>query len=142
MIDKHLLTYLRYAHGLYNILVAGLLCYHGWTGFSIKKQRQRGEPRYFSIVRRHRKMGPILAVMGVLGFFSGLAVALLDKGLLEYPLHLSAGLAIVVSLVTTYAISRKIVSPDSPMRRLHLAIGFFILCVYFVQLFLGLGILL
>lgn len=142
MSDRNIIPYLRYAHGLYNITVAVLFYYHGSTGLTIRRRRKLGEVLPLNEVRRHRKMGPVLAVMGVLGFFAGLVISLLDKGALEYPLHLSTGLIIVLSLLTTYAISRRINTQDSPARTPHFIIGITILCLYLIQLFLGLGILL
>lgn len=141
MIDKHLFSYLRYAHGLYNILVAGLFYYHGLIGLTIRRRRKSGAPLPLSAVRRHRKMGPVLVFMGVIGFLAGLTIASFDKGVLEYPLHLSIGGVIIISLITTYVISRNIKGPVSPLRTPHFILGITILCLYLIQLFLGLGIL-
>lgn len=140
MIEKQIIAYLRYAHGLYNIMVIAMACYQGWLGYTIRRRR-RSSPLPLTVIKRHRKVGPVLVVMGVIGFLAGLTIASFDKGVLEYPLHLSIGVVIIISLVTTYLISRNIKGPDSPLRTPHFILGIAILCLYLIQLFLGLGIL-
>jgi hypothetical protein len=88
-------------------------------------------------------MGPVLTVMGATGFFIGLTLVVLRTGnVLEYPPHLFTGLAIVVLLFTTWAVSRKIKGPDSPYRKPHFILGVAVLCLYVIEVFLGLGVLL
>lgn len=96
----------------------------------------------FKTIKRHRKIGPILALMGVIGFFAGAALIYLDYGrLLKYPLHFLTGLAISLSIVTTFFISKKIKGSDSLWRNLHFRLGILILSLYPIQAFLGVGIL-
>ena len=117
--------------------------YHGRLGLLIREKRRRGAPPPIVAVKRHRKAGPVLVVLGALGFFMGFTVTVLDKGVvLEYPLHFFTGSAIVLLLMTTYALSRKIKGPDSPFRTPHFIIGTAILLLYLTPSFLGLGILL
>lgn len=143
MIDKHILSYLRYAHGFYNITMAGLFCYQGLMGLRIRKSRTGDTIAPVSALKWHRKNGRILVAMGILGFATGLFLISVDKGkLLEYPLHLIAGLAVVFSILTAYAICRKIRGMDSSIRNAHFFAGAIVICLYFVSMFLGLGILL
>ena len=75
-----------------------LLFFHqGWVGMTIRRQRLRGGEVPLTSRKRHRRTGPVLAVMGVLGFFAGLTLVMVDEGnLLEYPLHLFVGSAIIL----------------------------------------------
>jgi len=83
-----------------------------------------------------------LIVLGVLGFFIGLTLVLLDTGkILEFPPHLFTGLVIVVLLLTIYVVSRKIKGTDSPYRTPHFILGIILLCLYLIEVFLGIGVL-
>lgn len=143
LVSGELLSGLRLFHGLYNTVVIALFLYHGWTGVSIRRARKSGKPLPFAVIRRHRKLGPILAGMGVLGFFIGFSTVILHTGnVLEYPGHLFTGVAIVMLLLITAFLSRRIKGQDSPYRTPHLIIGCSILCLYLVQMILGIGVLL
>lgn len=142
MIDKQTISYLRLAHGSYNITVMFLFIFQGTLGLRIRKGRKSGI-KSFEIIKRHRKLGPILAFMGGIGSLAGLTLVYIDYGnLLKYPLHLITGSAIVFSITSTFLISRKIKGPESPFRTLHFRLGILILSLYLIQVFLGLGILL
>jgi Protein of unknown function (DUF4079) len=137
-----MLEYLKFVHGFYNVLVMVLLFFQGWLGISIRRARRSQAPLPVKAVKRHRKMGPILALLGALGFLVGLVLVLVDTGrVLEYPPHLFVGMAIVILLISTFLISRKIKGPDSPFRTPHFRLGLFVLLPYIVQSFLGLGVL-
>lgn len=143
LIDRELLADLRLAHGVYNTIVMMLFLYQGRLGFRIRRDRLAGAPPPFPVIKRHRQAGPILAIMGGLGFFAGLTLVLLNTGnILEYPLHLFTGITIVVLLIATYKISRDIKGPESSFRSPHFVLGIAILCLYFVNVFFGLGVLL
>ena len=142
MIDKQLIAYFRLVHGSYNTLMMVLFIYQGLLGLKIRKQRKAGNQMPFKIIKRHRKTGPILALMGVIGFFAGAALIYLDYGrLLKYPLHFLTGLAISLLIATTFFISKKIKGSDSLWRNLHFRVGILILSLYPIQAFLGVGIL-
>jgi hypothetical protein len=120
-----------------------LFLYQGRLGFRIRRDRREHAPLSLPVIKRHRRAGPVLAMMGGLGFFAGLTLVLLDTGnVLEYQLHFFTGLSIVVLLIATYRISRDIKGPDSPFRTTHFALGVAILCLYLVNMFLGIGVLL
>jgi len=137
--SKELISNLRLLHGTYNAVVISLFVYQGILGFRIRKS----EKKPIHIIRRHRKTGPVIAILGILGFIAGLTVVSLDSGrIFKYPFHLIIGLAIVFSIITTFIISRKIKGPEPYWRNRHYALGILIICLYSVQAFLGLGILL
>ncbi|MFN2365788.1 MAG: DUF4079 family protein [Desulfurivibrionaceae bacterium] len=144
LIGKELLPPLRLAHGLFNIAVALMFFYTARFGLKIRRARRQGAARPAAVIRRHRKLGPILAVLGFLGYLVGLTLVLLDSGnILQYPAHLSVGTIIVALLLTTFLVSRKISGTEaSPFRRVHFLLGLAILSLYVVQVFLGLGVLL
>lgn len=143
VIDKQLLANLRLLHGIFNTCVMLLFMYQGWAGFSIRRARRQNAPIPLPAIKRHRKMGPIFATLAGLGFLAGLILVLLDTGnILEYPGHLFASTLIVILLLVTYLVSRKIKGPDSPYRTPHFILGLVILLLYLVNVFLGVGVLL
>jgi hypothetical protein len=132
----------KVAHGSFNTLLALAFFYQAWMGLKIRKGRKRGEARPI-VVKRHRRLGPFLVALGVLGFCLGLILVLIDKGrLLEYPLHLAVGASIALFLLGQYAVSRKIKGPDSSWRTPHLAIGVGIILLYVFQILVGVSVLL
>ncbi len=132
----------KLAHGSFNTLLAFVFMYQGWMGLTIRRGRKRGEPQ-FTAMKRHRRVGPILVILGVLGFCLGLVLVLIDKGrIFEYPPHLAIGSLIVLFLLGQYAVARKIKGPDSSWRTPHLAIGVGIVCLYVLQIVIGVGVLL
>jgi hypothetical protein len=142
LIDRHLLASLRLVHGSYNLMVAATFFYHGWLGIAIRRARKSKAALPFATIKRHRKTGPFLAAMGGLGFLIGLTLVLLDTGnVLQYPAHFLTGCTIVFCLLSTFLISRKIKGPDSPYRTPHFALGVAILCLYIIEVLLGLGVL-
>ena len=144
LISKELLTPLRLAHGLFNFSVVLLFFYTARFGLLIRRARQKGAPRPTAAIRRHRKLGPILASLGAMGFGAGLTLILLDTGnILKYPVHLLVGTIIVALLLTTFLVSRKIAGPEaSPFRQAHFLLGLAILSLYLLEVLLGLGVLL
>jgi len=143
LIDKHLLAVLRPAHGVYNAIVMLLFLYQGQLGFSIRRVRMAGAAPLFETIKRHRMMGPVLVILGGIGFLEGLTLVMLDTGrVLQFPLHLFTGLTIVVLLIVTYKLSRNIKGPDSSYRTPHFVLGIAILCLYIVNVTIGIGVLL
>ncbi len=143
MIPREWLDVLRIVHGSYNTLVALAFVYQGWLGLKIRRERKAGGARDFDTVRRHRNRGPILVLLGILGYVAGAVLIYADKGhFFEYPLHHIVGLGIVILLAATFFIARNIKGPESPWRNRHVIVSIGILCFYLVQLFIGLNILL
>jgi hypothetical protein len=82
-------------------------------------------------------------LLGVAGYFAGVGLILIDKGhVFVYPSHMIVGSFIALLIITTSIISKKIKGPDSSWRTPHFMIGLFILLLYILQIYLGLGILL
>ena len=143
MIDNQFLPYLKLAHGIFNLSMILLFLYQGRMGLKIRRARKAGAPFPLVVVRRHRKVGPVLALWGIMGFVAGVILILADKGrVFEYPLHFITGLTIALLLSATYLVSRRIKGPDSPFRKLHFGVGLLLLPLCIIQLALGLGILL
>ncbi len=142
LVNRQLLPSLRLVHGSYNSLVMLLFFYHGWLGITIRRARKSKGHLPFAVIKRHRKTGPALAIMGGFGFLIGLTLTLLDSGnILQFPAHFMVGCTIVLCLLSTFLISRKIKGPDSPYRTPHFVLGITILCLYLIQVFLGIGVL-
>jgi hypothetical protein len=140
--ENIVVPYLLYAHGLFNSLVIMLFLFQGWLGLKIRHGRISGNPQEVKFVRRHRKVGPALAIMGIFGFISGIGTAYLSEGeIFEYPLHFLTGLTISSLIILTFLISRKIRGRESPWKNPHYIIGIAIITLYFFQAFLGIGIL-
>ncbi len=140
--DGSIISYLRYAHGLYNSLVILLFLYQGQLGWRIRKERLRGSPPTVKRVKRHRKLGPFSAILGISGFPAGMAVAYLDEGhIFEHPFHFVTGSTVVVLIVLTFILSKKIKGRESPWRSRHFIAGITLLFAYFLQAFWGIGIL-
>lgn len=142
MLSRDFIPDLRIAHGSFNMIVMFLFLYQGWLGLTIRSRRKSGGSPIFKIIKRHRKSGPILVLLGVIGFFAGLTLAYLDHGrVFKYPSHFMMGSLIALSLVTTFIISKQIRSNEPPWRTPHFTLGLFIISFYIIQIFLGLGIL-
>lgn len=140
---RQLIPYLALGHGLFNLLVFGLFLRQGWLGLAIRKARQNGTAPPLNAIRKHRRTGPLAALLGGTGFLVGIVLVIFDKGrLIEYPLHLSGGTLIVLTIAGLYALSRQIKGSDSPYRTPHASLGLLLLGLYLIQVFLGLGILL
>ncbi|MEW6584159.1 MAG: DUF4079 domain-containing protein [Nitrospirota bacterium] len=136
------MLYLPYIHGIYNALIISLFVHQGWLGLKIRRERIQGKPPTVRIIKRHRKLGPVLVPLGVLGYLAGPIFLYLRRGnILEYPLHFINGSVIVLMIIATFFISKKIKSRESPWRTPHLAAGVCIIALYLLQAFFGIGIL-
>lgn len=143
LLIRQMLPWLAMGHGIYNGVVMLLFGYQGWLGHLIRQQRRAGASPPLKTVRRHRRNGPILVVLGAAGFLAGLLLVLLDKGaIIAFPLHFGLGLAIVFAQLGAYAISRTIRARTETGRGSHRLLGITILCLYPVQALVGLAILL
>ena len=143
LINRHLLSSLRLVHGSFNTFVMVLFFYHAHLGIAIRRARRARGPLPFPLIKRHRRGGPLLAGLGIAGFCIGFTLVMLDSGMaLEFPSHFLVGCTIVLCLVTTFVVSRKIKGPDSPYRTPHFYLGIAILCLYLIEVVLGLGVLL
>ncbi len=132
---------LKYAHGGYSLLLLCAFCYQGWNGLRVKKARLKMTAPRPAAAKAHREWGRALAVLCPVGFLGGLSTALLDKGALEYPLHLLTGLTLMAFLAAAYGASRKIKGETPLQRKAHAVLGMIVLCLYAIQAFIGIGVL-
>lgn len=143
MFIKDLIPYLKIAHGCFNTIIMFLFFYQGWLGMGIRKARLSNSALPTARIKRHRKIGPFLVLFGFMGFCAGLTIGYIDhKHIFHYPLHFITGSFISVSIFSTFLVSRRIGALDSPLRQAHFTLGVTLLCLYPIQIFLGLGILL
>jgi hypothetical protein len=143
LIDRELLAHFRLVHAFVNTSVMLLFFYHGWIGLAIRRARMAKETLPFALIKRHRKMGPLLTILGGIGFSIGFTLVLLDTGnVFEYASHFIVGCLIVLLIAATFLMSRRIKGQDSPLRTPHFIIGLAILFFYVIEVFLGIGALL
>lgn len=143
LVSWELIANLRLGHGLFNLIVMLLFFYHARNGLLIRRARRANAPLPILAIKRHRRLGPPLALLGAGGFAAGLILVILDTGnIFQYPAHLIVGVAILLLLFLTYRLSRKIAGPDDPQRDLHFQLGIAILALYLVNVVLGVGALL
>jgi Protein of unknown function (DUF4079) len=118
-------------------------CIRGRSGGGSGKREEQGGQRNPALIRRHRRGGPVFALMGMAGYLAGAVLVFIDKGhLVEFPLHLMTGSGIVLLITTAFILSRKIKGSASPWRTPHFIVGLFILLLYLLQTYIGLNILL
>jgi len=139
---KNILEYLRAIHGIYNFSIFCLFSYQGILGIKIRRARKAEKPLPISAIKRHRRQGPLFALLGVAGYVFGAVLGYLDDGLpIKYIAHFLNGTIIALLIITTYLISRKI-KAGSTLRTPHAIIGILILILYILQVLLGIGIFL
>jgi hypothetical protein len=143
LISRELIANLKLVHGLFNLTVMLLFFYHARNGLLIRRARRATSPPPLPAIKRHRRMGPLLALLGAGGFAAGLILVILDTGnVFAYPAHLFVGSAILLLLFFTYRVSRKFAGASDPQRELHFRLGLAILALYLVNVVLGVGVLL
>jgi uncharacterized protein DUF4079 len=136
------MEYLQLAHGAFNFLVMLLFFRQGWLGLRIRRGRLAGTPM-LPAVRQHRRAGPVVAALGIVGFFIGMTLALVDHGhIFYYPYHFLSGATLALCIAATFLVSRRLKGPAPPWRTVHTLLGCVILVLYPLQVLLGLGILL
>jgi hypothetical protein len=140
--SKLVISYLQIVHGTFNSLIFLAFVYQGWMGWNIRRRRLSGAAPEARFNRRHRRFGPVLALLAAGGYCAGLSVALLNDGtLLKWPLHLAGGTAIVALVATAFLVSRRIRGPQSPYRTWHLLAGLGIIGLYIGQILTGLVVI-
>ena len=143
LVSRELIANLKLVHGLFNLIVMLLFFYHARNGLLIRRARTGKTPPLLHAIKRHRRFGPVLALLGGAGFFSGLVLVMIDTGnVFQYAAHLFMGVAIVLLLFVSYRVSCKIAGPSAPQRELHFRLGLVILALYLVNVVLGIGVLL
>lgn len=142
LINKYLLSELRLAHGIFNILLLVAFLEHARLGLKIRRARTSASPLPFPAIKRHRKGGPVFAVLTLAGYAFGIFLVLVRTGkLFENPEHLLFGTLLVLLAGTNVFLSARIKGQHSPYRSRHFAAGLALLFVFVVQVLLGIGIL-
>ncbi len=131
---------LRALHGLYNFTIMLLFFYQASLGLRVRRGRKAGHLPTVS-VKKHRRNGPVFMVMAGFGYLAGLVITSLDQShIIVFPPHFLTGTILVLSIATTYFISRKI-NGDEVWRDRHYRLGIFILIIYVLQAFFGITVL-
>ena len=131
---------LRAVHGLFNFSLLLLFVYQASMGFKIRRGR-RACQLPAAVVRRHIRSGPILAVLVGLGYAAGLAIVSIDLGrIFIFPQHFIMGSILVLAIIGTYLVSRRI-GEREVWRKRHFLLGIFILIIFALQVLIGVRIL-
>ncbi len=142
MIKTEIIQTARIFHGLYNTTIFLLFLYQASLGYRIRKARLQGTPAP-QIIKIHRMAGPVFAILGIGGFLAGAILVLIDKGhLLHFPVHFFTGLLIVLVIVSTFLVSRRITMQSISIRKLHMGFGVVLLGLYLIQILIGLSVIL
>ena len=91
LISRELIAIFKLVHGLFNFSVMLLFCYHARNGLMIRRARTGNTPLPFQAIKQHRRMGPLLALLGGGGFAAGLTLVMLDTGNVRSPSPNSTG---------------------------------------------------
>ena len=90
MASDRVISSLQLAHVFVNGALFFAMAYQGRLGWRIRRRRVAGVLPDFSVVKRHRALGPILATLLPFGYLAGLLTVYLHKGLgVRYPGHLA-----------------------------------------------------
>jgi len=140
---KMLIPYMTIGHALFNTCMFIAFIYQAAIGWRIRKNRLSPDMPEAVKIRRHRKLGPVIAALLPLGFLAGLLITFLDEsGMGQHPLHLGAGALLVAAVIATWLVSKNIKGTSSNWRTLHFGIGIIIIVLFIGQMFLGLNMLL
>jgi hypothetical protein len=143
MLPDWAVTALQAAHALFSALLFLAFCFQGSLGWRNRRRRLAGVPLDFSLVKRHRALGPVLAALLPFGYLAGLLTAYLHKGRwLPFPGHFATGTLLLAVVLSLFLVSRQIRGAQSPWRTPHFALGVLLLCTFLVQVYLGLDVLL
>lgn len=143
MLSDSVVAVLQLGHAAFNGVLFLAFVHQGRMGLRIRRQRAAGGPQDFSVVKRHRRLGPIIAALVPLGYLAGLGTTYLSRGeWVRHPGHLTNGTILLGAVVAAFLASRRIRGAQSPWRNVHAALGVLLACVFLVQIVLGLNILL
>ena len=141
--DTELINFPKYIHGIFNIFVFQFFCWQGWLGWTIRRSRKLGLAPVPKNIRRHRRIGPIIVLLGIVGIVGGFIVASHQLFVVHHHIiHLSLALILALLIILTFLSSKKIKSIRSPWRSNHAMLGLCLLFLYCIQVAAGLIILL
>jgi hypothetical protein len=143
MASDTVVSVLQLAHAGANAVLFIALAYQGSMGLRIRRRRTAGVLQDFSVVKRHRALGPVLASLLPVAYAAGVLTAYLHKGRwAPFPRHFAVGTALLAVVFLAVAASKNIRSVQSSWRSTHFALGLMALGTFLVQISLGLDILL
>lgn len=133
---------LQVGHGLFNAALLAAFLAQGWLGWRIRRGRAAGFATDILALKRHRRQGPILALLLGVGYLAGVSTAFVHKGRwVPHPLHFAAGTLLIALVAATVVVSKRIQGPATPARTTHFLLGIVVLGVFFTQALLGLAVL-
>jgi uncharacterized iron-regulated membrane protein len=128
---------------VFNGALFSALAYQGLLGWRNRRRRVAGVLPDFTLVKRHRALGSILAALLPCGYLAGLITVYLHRGLwVRYPGHFAVGTALLVVAGAAVLVSKRIRGAQSPWRGPHAVLGLLLLCTFLVQIYLGLNVFL
>lgn len=137
---NQLLKVMLLGHALFNSAIFIVFVYQAYLGLSMRRSKLAGQIDFVK-KRRHRRNGPIAATLAIFGFVFGLIIVTIDHGNpFTFPVHLFLGSTLIVLIVATYVISRKMIG-DPGLRDVHRRIGIVIITTFVLQIFVGIGML-
>lgn len=140
---KEFVPILQVLHAVFNGALFAAFIVQGMLGWRIRRGRLAGAAPDFTVVGKHRKRGPVLAMLAAAGFLAGLFTAYLHRGtLVTAPAHLAGGSVLLACCGVAVVLGWRIRGPRSPARTPHFAAGLATLGVFVVQILLGLNVLL
>lgn len=143
MASDRVVSILQIAHVLFSSALFLAVAYQGRLGWRIRRRRVAGVLPELRVVKRHRALGPVLVTLLPFGYLAGLVTVYLHKGLwVRFPGHLAVGTVLLAVAGLAALVSTKIRGPQSPWRPAHFALGLLLICIFLVQIFLGLNIFL
>jgi hypothetical protein len=143
MASDGVVSALQLAHVSFNGALFLAFVFQGFLGWRIRRSRAAGANQDFSVIKRHRALGPVLATLLPAGYLAGVTTTFLHKGLwVRFPGHLAVGTALLAIVCATVLASKKIHGIQSPWRTAHRVLGLLLLGTFLLQIFLGLNIFL
>lgn len=143
MITDGIVSTLQVTHAFFAGVLFLAFVFQGHLGWRLRKKRVAGVLQDFSLVKKHRARGPILATLVSVVYLAGLITVYLHKGLwVRHPGHLAGGTVLLVVVGSVYLASKRIRGTQSPWRTPHFALGLLLLCAFAVQIYLGLNVFL
>lgn len=134
---------LQLLHAVFNGALLAAFIAQGALGWRIRRQRLAGASPDYTVVKKHRSRGPLLAVLAAAGWLAGLLTAYLHRGtLVTAPAHFAGGAVLLACCGVAVVLGRRIRGPQSPARTPHFAAGAVTLVAFVVQVLLGLNVLL
>lgn len=135
--------FLKYMHGVYNAVVLLFFLYQAALGLKIRKKRLAEGSTSSDLSRKHRTLGPVLAFLGIPGFFAGMTIVYIAEGkIFAHPPNFIAGMLIALCILASVFASRKISVRKPVWRDRHFILGIILILLYLVQAFLGTRMLL